>query len=236
VTDGTTASGTYTIPAGCTELYVQAWGAGGGAEDQMGFPSNPGGGAGFVDGTIAVTPGDTVTVWLGEGGESGVLSGGSGSYLGAPADGGAGGFGMFGDQPGGGGGLTSIQITGTTPYAFSIPAGAGGVSFGGGDATVSTFTGGGGAGYAGEAGSSGAAGGGAGDPGGTENNAGAYGTLPGGLTAYDGDDFAVPPAPGGTNHTDYSRCQGVNGLPAGAGDDTLGVGGDACVVLRCVGP
>ncbi|CAN0249227.1 unnamed protein product, partial [Laminaria digitata] len=234
VTDGTTASGTFTIPAGCTTLFVQAWGAAGGAEDQMGFASIEGGGAGYVDGTIAVTPGDVATIWLGQGGESGTFDGGNGSYLGTPANGGAGGFGMFGSQPGGGGGLTSIQITGTTPYTWSVPAGAGGHSFSGEETTVTLAGMGGAVGYDGDTGSSDISGGGAGDPGGVESTAGAYGMLPAGLTGYDGDGFGH--TPGGTTNNDYSSCTGANMIDAGAGNIILGSGGDACVVLRCVAP
>ena len=56
--------------------------------------------------------------------------------------------------------------------------------------------------------------------------AGAYGTLPTGLTAGDGLDDMLE----GPSHNDYSRCLGANnGTPgAGAGDSfsSLGIGGD----------
>ena len=144
------------------------------------------------------------------------------------------GFGMFGADPGGGGGLTSVQITGTTPHAFSVPAGAGADEFGTFTTTVSVAGGGGAAGYAGDIGSNDQGGGGAGDPGGTENTPGAYGTMPSGLSANDGDANNFTPA--GTTNADYSRCLGANMINAGAGDMTFGSGGDGCVVLRCVEP
>ncbi len=233
VTDGTTASGTYTIPAGCDQIYVQAWGAAGGAEDQMSFPSTPGGSAGYVDGTLDVTPGDTVTVWLGQGGTYSFNAGGAGSYLGTSASGGAGGFGMFGSEPGGGGGLTSVEVTGTSPFEWSVPGGAGGAQFGGTDVNVTLAGTGGASGNVGDDGSNDQGGGGAGDPGGLENTAGAYGPLPSGLTGYDADDVNMTPA--GTSNPDYSRCQGANMIGAGASDLGLGYGGDGCVILRCVG-
>ena len=92
-------------------------------------------------------------------------------------------------------------------------------------------------GYAGDSGSGNQGGGGAGDPGGQGENAGAYGTLPAGLTAYDSveDPTFLTYVPGGTSNNDYSRCTGANFIPAGAGDQALGLGGDGCVVIRCVG-
>lgn len=233
VTDGTAASGTFTIPAGCDQLFVQAWGAAGGGEDQGGTITTQGGAGGYVDGTIAVTPGDVVTVWLGQGGAP-VSTAGAGSYLGTSAPGGAGGsVGASGASPGGGGGLTSVQITGTTPYAFSVPAGGGGAQFGGSGQTVMSVGGGGAAGYAGQSGGVDQAGGGAGDSGGVPDTAGSYGTLPSGLQGYDGDTFTY--FPGGQTNNDYGRCFGANMLSAGASDPAIGIGGDGCVILRCVG-
>lgn len=235
-TDGTTASGTFTVPAACTSIYVQAWGAAGGGSGFMGFAESVGGAGGFIDGTLSVTPGDTITVWLGQGGD--IAQEGSGSYLGASASGGANGFNMFGSDPGGGGGLTSVQITGGATQTFSVPAGAGSSEFGDPMAmSVMVTPGLTTTGYAGDSGSGNQGGGGAGDPGGQGENAGAYGTLPAGLTAYDSveDPTFLTYVPGGTSNNDYSRCTGANFIPAGAGDQALGLGGDGCVVIRCVG-
>ncbi len=239
VTDGTSSSATYTIPAGCTSLFVQAWGAAGGAVDMMGFPGAVGGAGGYVQGTLTVAPGDQVTVWLGEGGGSGVLSSSRGSYLGSDASGGTRGFGAFGSDPGDGGGLTSIQITGSATQVFSVPAGAGASDFSDPSSiSVSTFSGGGAASYAGDTGNNDEGGGGAGDQGGSSQQPGAYGMLPAGLTAYDSEEDMITfeYVPAGTGNADYARCLGVDSLPAGAGDMALGKGGDGCVVLRCVAP
>jgi hypothetical protein len=77
-------------------------------------------------------------------------------------------------------------------------------------------------------------GGGAGEIGGEEAYPGTYGTLPAGLTSSDGSggDPANILAP------DYSSCQGLNSS-VGAGSSGYSanpVGGDGCVVLRCVAP
>ena len=229
--DGMSASGTFTIPASCTSLYVRAWGAAGAASSDMTrLPFDLGGAGGFVDGVLAVTPGDTVTVWLGQGGDTMFGQGGNGSYLGTAAPGGNGGGSLFAIQGGGGGGLTSVQITGAATTSFSVPGGGGGGEFGAGGA-ASVSGGGGHSTYGGETdvfNSDG--GGGGGENGGTIGLAGAYGTLPAGLTAYDG----VGETPAGTVHADYSQCTGANNLPAGESEAIFGVGGDGCVVLRCV--
>ncbi len=238
VTDGTSTSATYTIPAGCTAMYVQAWGAAGGSENfGMGTVGQAGGAGGFVSGTIAVTPGDTVNIWLGQGGGTDTFDQAAGSFYGVSAFGGNGDDDLFSGGGGEGGGLTSVQITGASPVSFSVPGGGGSSSFVTGEAATSTG-GGGAAGNEGASAGFGSSepGGGAGEPGGSTGMAGAYGTLPMGLTAGDGFDDM----PEGTSHTDYGNCLGANnGMPgAGAGDSFsfLGIGGDGCVVLRCVAP
>jgi RHS repeat-associated protein len=68
---------TWTAPAGVTSITVQAWGAGGGAGGGViwpvfDFPSynggSGGGGGAFAEGTVAVTPGTTYYVVVGQGG------------------------------------------------------------------------------------------------------------------------------------------------------------------------
>jgi hypothetical protein len=56
-------SGTFTVPAGVSEIYVALWG--GGAGNQGG---NTGGSGGFAQGIYAVTPGASYTVTIGSGG------------------------------------------------------------------------------------------------------------------------------------------------------------------------
>ena len=162
-----TASGTWTKPAGVSNVYVKVWGGGGGSTGH-----SSGGGGGYSEGTTAVTANVTVTV--GTGGNSGSnntpgTAGGTSSFAGTTtiqatggAINGAGGVGSNG----------SINLT-----AEAGAAGAAGVGGAGGDSafggrggnwsTVTTtgktngqFPGGGGAGTSGnnggDAGSQGA--------------------------------------------------------------------------------
>ncbi|TVR00232.1 MAG: hypothetical protein EA398_11585, partial [Deltaproteobacteria bacterium] len=131
LTDGTAASGTFTIPANCSALHVSVWGAAGGSSREVTFFRGMEGGAGgYVHGTLAVSEGDVVRVWLGGGGHAGaddMPQPAPGSLFGASA---VGGLGASGAQPfdgagGGGGGLTSVRVTGSTALEFAVPAGAG---------------------------------------------------------------------------------------------------------------
>ena len=116
----------FVVPPGVTQLTVKLWGAGGGTyanavpnsnnpPKYSGSGSNWSGGAGgFVQCTLAVTPGERLGVVVGGGGGSLPLSSGTGSYT-------AGGFGGGGDglstnangwSCGGGGGRSAIQRNG----------------------------------------------------------------------------------------------------------------------------
>lgn len=84
---------TFTVPAGVTTLSADMWGAGGAGGDQSGAK---GGGGGFVAVSFAVTPGEPLTLYVGEGGNSAGEGGGAsaiyrGSNLIVIAGGGGGG-------------------------------------------------------------------------------------------------------------------------------------------------
>jgi len=143
--------GSFTVPTGMTSLSIKTWGSGGGGGSAPGTNTANGGGGGFSTGTFAVTPGQTLTVVVGEGGSApgsypGCIPGpshngaGFGGYRPAPA------IAPFGNQqtvtggggarntPGsngytsGGGGLSGIFtgcLSGGAPTAVVI-AGAGG--------------------------------------------------------------------------------------------------------------
>ena len=96
----TGANQTFTVPAGVTTISVAMWGAGGGG----GRLTNVTGGAGaFLQGTFSVTPGQVLTLIVGQGGAAG--SPPAASYGGGGA--GAGGYGTIGA----GGGRSAIQMT-----------------------------------------------------------------------------------------------------------------------------
>jgi hypothetical protein len=143
-TQAWSAAGQYSVvvPPGCTSMAAKLWGAGGGGGQHS---NQSGGGGAFVTSTLAVTPGETITVRVGAGG-----------------------------APYAGGGLTAIVRSGTPLAAAGAGGGAGqgntdcgcacgcgGPGGAGGPGGLNGGTGGTGAGCGGEAGSPGAGGAGA---------------------------------------------------------------------------
>ena len=197
----TAGSSTFTVPAGVTNVTVQAWGAGGGGAAANGSNrGGHGGGGGYAKAVIVVTPAEDLIVEVGTGGAKAAAN-----------------------QKGGNGGGYSAVKRGA---AYLVQAGGGG---GGGGATGSGTGGNGGAGggvngVSGAAGSGGTAGGGVGVRG---TNAGA-GT--GGAAGSNGTAGSVGAANAGGNaggtgaacNTAITNTQGGNGGIGGGGK-----GGDA---------
>lgn len=117
VFDVTGSSQTFVVPEGCTEISVKLWGAGGGGSTGGGGYRyrSAGGGGGFAAGTLAVAPGDVLTILVGEGGR------GSDHIGFTPFGGGTAAWGYQGG--GGGGGRSAIRLPGG---AEVITAGGGG--------------------------------------------------------------------------------------------------------------
>lgn len=131
----------YTVPAGITQITVKAWG-GGGAGGNYSF-NDYGGGGGYVNGVLNVTPGDVLKIIVGGGGKTGM---GPGAYGGGGAK--SGGNAAFGAR---GGGRSAVRNAADTEL---ITAGGGG---GGGGSSQSNYAGaGGGGGYVGGYGNFGA--------------------------------------------------------------------------------
>ena len=183
----------FVVPDGVTQLAVKLWGAGGGSHNTA-----DGGGGGFASGTLAVTPGETLTIIVGQGGVNGGSAyggGGASEDEGNPARGGggrtairrasdelatAGGGGGAGNmQSGGAGGGETGQQAGPGSYATSNSGAAGG---GGGQAS-------GGAGGSGNGGQTGTKGSGA--------NAGHHAGGGGGGGWYGGGSGGAGPTDGG---------------------------------------
>ncbi len=182
----TQGASTFTVPSGVTSITVKLWGAGGGGgAGGSAAAGGAGGGGGSATGTITVTPGETLNVYVGGGGAAGTRNTSGG---------------------GGGGGAYSSIYRGSTPLA--IAAGGGG---GGGGRSTATHTGGAGGAGGGTNGAAGNNAGGttvnrgggfgtqaAGGAAGTGVNAGTAGSaLVGGLGAN-----------GSTNTTDGSGAAG----------------------------
>jgi hypothetical protein len=153
-----TASGSCTVPAGMTRLFIHAHGGGGGGgKDSATEGAGGGGGGSYCGGPVTVTPGQTLTVTIGAGGAGATTNGASGiagsdtevtgsGISGLKALGGSGG----GPEAGGAGGGTNFcTLTGAVKYAGGDggestsadqdagAGGGGGSSFGGaGDAGI----------------------------------------------------------------------------------------------------
>ncbi|MFH1465312.1 MAG: choice-of-anchor D domain-containing protein, partial [Pseudomonadota bacterium] len=76
---------TYEVPDGISSVLIKAWGAGGGAGGYSGAASGDGGGGGYADATVAVSPGEILSVWPGQAGPT--PSGGAGASYVTRADG-----------------------------------------------------------------------------------------------------------------------------------------------------
>jgi len=137
---------TYTVPAGVTSIDVEMWGGGGGGGNAGGWSYGfAGGGGGYTTGTLAVTPGQVLTVMVGAGGTNGSIANTNPSYGGGARSCNTGTDCRYGGQ---GGGRSAIRYS----SADVITAGGGG---GGGSSRVATGElGGGGGGNAGADGSS----------------------------------------------------------------------------------
>ena len=116
----TGANQTFTVPANTTSITVYMWGAGGGGY----YPTQSYGGAGcYLTGTLTVTPGETLSILVGQGGtiqypaQTGVATrfGGGGPIISTGGNGNA-------QYNGSGGGRSAIQRSG----ADIVSAGAGG--------------------------------------------------------------------------------------------------------------
>lgn len=115
---------TFTVPTGKTSMTVYIWSAAGGGTTTINGTFNGGAGA-YVQGTLAVSGGQTYTIIVGGGGVANQNSG-SGAYKnGGVASGGP------GQGEGGGGGRSGLQLSGTNIIAVGAGGGAGGNGNGG---------------------------------------------------------------------------------------------------------
>ncbi|MEM1322340.1 MAG: glycine-rich protein [Bacteroidota bacterium] len=132
---------TFIVPAGVTSIEVDAYGGRGGWGNYK-----AGGNGGRVQTTLSVTPGETLSIYVGGQGQS------YGSpYSGGRAGGWNGGGNSYRYSAGAGGGATDIRIGGTTLNDRVVVAGGGGGS-GGSNCSSGSFTGGRGGGLTGETG------------------------------------------------------------------------------------
>ncbi|WP_162845944.1 glycine-rich protein [Seongchinamella sediminis] len=122
--DHTGAVQTWVVPAGVTEVSLEAWGAeGGGAYDCSDVNENDGGLGGYATGTLAVTEGQTLEIYVGGfPGDPGPVSGQPGGFNGG---------GDGGRYGAGGGGASDVRVGGSTLADRVLVAGGGGGGNGG---------------------------------------------------------------------------------------------------------
>jgi hypothetical protein len=141
--DYTGSDQTYTVPPGVTSITVKMWGAGGGGSDNR--DGGNGGGGAYVTGTLTVTPGEVLTIVVGQGGHAGVKDDAS-SYN--PVVYGGGGRGRRDNRGGGSGGGFSGIFRGAVSQANALGIAAGGGGAGGSGqqsgSTLDRYRGGGG--------------------------------------------------------------------------------------------
>ena len=131
----------FTIPAGVTSVQIRAWGAAGGGANATFYDLQGGGaGGGYATGTLAVTPGQTLGVIVGQGGSpnSTVTTFGGGGQGGGSTD--------PVRRGGSGGGYSGVFVSSTITRANArVLAGGGGGASPGADAGAPGAGGGGGA-------------------------------------------------------------------------------------------
>lgn len=209
----TGSSQTYTVPSGITSIRIKLWGAGGGASANTSGSYGAGGGGGYVQADVPVTPGDTLTILVGQGGASWNSTEG---YAGAayPNGGQATNFG------GGGGGRTEVSKSGLLLIAGG--GGGGGYQFDGN-------AGRGGAGGASTGGIGGSSPNNAGGGGGTQSSGGTggSGTASTGNSGSSKQGGAANGAniPGGGGGDGYYGAGAGGGGLTGSGDSGGGGGG-----------
>lgn len=135
-----TANGSYTVPAGVTQITVECWGGGGrgGTRQSSNGAAAGGGGGAYARSVLTVTPGQVFTVTVGAGSNNGGTPGGD-SWFGTAST----------VMAKGGGSVANNTTTGAS--GGSAAASVGSVRFSGGNGANSNLSGGGGGSSAGTA-------------------------------------------------------------------------------------
>jgi hypothetical protein len=125
---------TFTVPCGVTSVFIQTWGAQGGAGANGNSNAGPtlggsGGLGGYAEGWLAVTPGDVLNIFVG--GQGATPTGG----FNGGANGGS-------QNAGGGGGATDVRVGGTAEANRVLTAGGGGGGGRGGCESTTAIPGG----------------------------------------------------------------------------------------------
>ena len=190
----------FVVPDGVTNIHVQAWGA----EGATVVPEAPAGLGGFAEGDLAVTPGQTLEIFVGGQGCVQTFGTGCGGF-----NGGGNAFENSDEGRGGGGGASDVRVGGISLNERVIVAAGGG-----GGCEEGEFTGGNGGGLEG-------------GPGGVSQPGG------GGTQTAGGDGFFPPNCgPGGFGFgasADGNTCAGGGGGWYGGGSGCGGGGGSSFI-------
>ena len=212
------SSGTFTVPADVISINGKAWGGGGGGAGRntfTGYAGGGGGGGGFGGGTLAVSPGDIITITVGQGGPGGSV---------ANANGALGGSSIISHPTG------SITASGGTgPYAGAGWGSGGEGSFTGAVSNQRAYHGGLG-GYRSSTSVSSGGGGGAGDGMDGYTASGITGGAGGSAGGGKGGDGSTTEAPGGGG----SAYGGGGGGGSSVVNSTGGNGADGAVILSWI--
>jgi hypothetical protein len=241
---------TFTVPAGVTSLTIDARGARGGAGSEN-TSFNQGGSGGRVQGTLSVTPGQVLNIFVGERGYGTPTFFGE-AYHGNSYNGGT----APGNFNGGGGGATDIRIGGTTLTDRVLVAGGGGGagstanngSFGGAGGGLTGGNGGGNNGVGGAFGGTQSAGGTGGSSGGSFGQAGSFGQGGAGFVTNvqlgagggggyfgGGGGYQSAAGGGGSSYTNPSYLQNIThtqGFQAGQGQVIISYSADCASPTR----
>ncbi len=191
---------TFTVPCGVTSVFIQTWGAQGGAGATGGNSATGGAGGlgGYSEGFLAVSPGDVLNIFVG--GQGATPTGG----FNGGANGGS-------QNAGGGGGASDVRVGGTAEANRVITAGGGG---GGGRAGCETNT---------------VAGGAGGNGGGGVGANGTDAPTPGGVAGGGkGGNFGSTQGLSGAAGTGCSGFLGSAGTTATTGTGGSGGAGQSC--------
>jgi hypothetical protein len=123
---------TFTVPACVYSVQLETWGGQGGTSSSGGYA---GGRGGYAYGTLSVTPGQTLNIYIGG---KGTNSTGSGTWIAGGWNGGGTGV----SWGGGGGGGTDIRVGGTALTDRVLVAGGGGGGYEGSYADIGGYGGG----------------------------------------------------------------------------------------------
>jgi|GEM_PF-1547437 len=175
----TPGTGSFTVPAGVSQITVEVWGAGGGGSSAN--TAAGGGGGGYARSVLAVSPGDAFSYTVGAGGAAGI-DGGDSSFDSTIIGGGGGsGTGSTGGVGGVGSGGNDVNFNGGAGGNSGDGSNGDRGGGGGGGSATSTANGSNGANNSGNSGGSGGFGEGNGGTGAdSNNNDGSNGLAPGG--------------------------------------------------------